>query len=185
MDGQLGSSKEPGEHWLYGPFNRMFQLLARILPGAQTVRVFLHRARGVRIGKRVWIGYDVILETSRPQLVTIEDDVSISMRATIIAHFKEFQGVKIERDVFIGPGVIILPGVTVGEGSVLKAGTVVSQSVPARTIVEGNPGRAVGRCEIPLGRETSLKEFARGVRPLVSKGPHQRGQSERHLAERR
>src|SRR5712692_4297424 len=96
------------ERLLRGLGNRFFQLLARILPGAKTLRVMLHRARGVRIGDRVWIGYDVILETSRPYLITIEDGVSLSMRVTVVAHFRESQGVRIERDAFVGPGTIIL-----------------------------------------------------------------------------
>jgi acetyltransferase-like isoleucine patch superfamily enzyme len=149
--------------------NRLLQHLARFGPGGSRVRVFLHRARGVRIGKGVWIGYDVILDTSRPELITIEDDCAISIRATIIAHFKEFRGVKIERGAFIGPGAIVLPNLVVGEGAVVKAGSVVSQSIPPKTIVHGNPAVAVARCEFPLDQEISLKEFSKGVRPLSSR----------------
>lgn len=153
---------------LLGLKNRLLQSLARFVPGAESLRIFLHRARGVRIGKNVWIGYDVVLETSRPDLIIIEDGTSISMRATVIAHFKEFHGVKIERDVFVGPGVIILPGVVIGQGSVIKAGSVVSQSVPPRTIVMGNPAVPVAKCEVPLGKEVSLKEFSKHLKPLGS-----------------
>jgi acetyltransferase-like isoleucine patch superfamily enzyme len=46
---------------LRGLINRLFQLFARILPGAESVRVILHRARGVKIGKNVWISQDVVL----------------------------------------------------------------------------------------------------------------------------
>ena len=92
------------ENALRGLKNRVLQHLARILPGAQTLRVSLHRARGVHIGRGVWIGYDVVLDTSRPHLITIEDGSSIGMRVTVIAHFRETQGVKIERDAFVGPG---------------------------------------------------------------------------------
>lgn len=162
---------DPKEHWLRGPLNRALQLLARILPGAGTLRVWLHRARGVKIGKGVWIGYDVILDSSGPGLIVIEDGVSISMRAMIIAHFKEFRGVKIERDAFVGPGVIILPNVRIGEGAVIKAGSVVSQSVPPRTIVEGNPAVPVARCEIPLLADISMRDFVKGLRPIASHKP--------------
>ena len=97
------------ESKIRGIKNRLFQYLARILPGARSLRVKLHRARGVHIGKDVWIGYDVILDTSRPYLITIEDRASLSVRVTVIAHFRETQGVKIEEDAFVGPGAIILP----------------------------------------------------------------------------
>jgi len=162
-------SFDPKEHWFKGPRNRILQMLARSMPGAMTLRVMLHRARGVRIGQRVWIGYDVVLETSCPDLITIEDGASISIRATVIAHFKEFRGVRIGRDAFIGPGAMILPNVVIGEGAVIKAGSVVSQSVPPWTIVEGNPAVAVARCEVPMALDTSMKEFAKGVRPLKSR----------------
>ena len=51
--------------------------------------------------------------------------------------------VMIEDDVFIGARAIILKGVTLGTGSVVGAGSVVSRDVPARTVVAGNPAREV------------------------------------------
>jgi serine acetyltransferase len=153
---------------LRGLKNRLLQHLARFVPG-YGMRAFLHRVRGVRIGKGVWIGYDVVVETARPDLVTIEDGASISMRATIIAHFKEFKGVRIGREAFIGPGAIILPNVIIGEGAVVKAGSVVSQSIPPRTIVEGNPAVPVARCDYALNEQISMKEFAKGVKPIRKK----------------
>lgn len=80
--------------------NRFFQILARLLAGTGTLRVMLHRALGIRMGKKVWIGYGVILETSRRHPITPEDGVSLSMRVTVIAHFRESQGVRIEQDAF-------------------------------------------------------------------------------------
>ena len=159
------------ENAFRGLKNRVLQHLARILPGAQSLRVALHRARGVRIGKNVWIGYDVILETLRPHLITIEDGSSIGMRVTVIAHFREKTGVKIERDVFIGPGVILLPNIVVGYGSVVTAGSVVTRSVPPMTVVQGNPAVPVARCGIPLGPEVTLKEFSANLKPLTSRTP--------------
>jgi acetyltransferase-like isoleucine patch superfamily enzyme len=156
------------ERLLRGLKNRVLQHLARIMPGAQTLRVSLHRARGVQIGKGVWIGYDVILETSRPCLITIEDDCSIGMRATVIAHFRESQGVRIEREAFVGPGVIILPNVVIGRGAVVTAGSVVTQSVPPMTVVQGNPAVPIAKCGIPLGEDVSLKQFSRRLKPLAS-----------------
>ena len=156
------------ERFLRGFANRILQHLARVLPGAQTLRVALHRARGVKIGKNVWIGYDVILDTSRPFLITLEDGCVLSMRVTIVAHFRGSTGVKIERDAFIGPGAIVLPNVVVGHGSVVTAGSVVTRSVSPMTVVQGNPAVPVARCEVPLGPDISLKDFSSRLRPLAS-----------------
>ena len=109
--------------------NRVLQTLAREAPGALTTRVRLHRARGVKIGCNVYIGYDVILETSFPE-ITIEDNAQLGVRVMILAHFGEIDGVTIERDAVLGPGVIVLPSVIVGRGAVVTAGSVVTRSIP-------------------------------------------------------
>ena len=154
------------ERLLSGIKNRILQVLARIAPGATTLRVRLNRWRGVNIGKDVWIGYDAIIETSFPHLVTIRDRAAIGIRATIIAHNREQQGVVIEEDATLGPGVIVLPAVTIGRGAMVTAGSVVTKSVPAMTMVRGNPAEPVATVEVPFGLEVSVKQFAKGLRPL-------------------
>jgi len=57
--------------------------------------------------------------------------------------------VRIEDLVWIGLRAIVLSGVTIGRGSVISAGAVVSQDVPPFSVVAGNPGRVIGR--IPAG----------------------------------
>jgi serine acetyltransferase len=154
-----------------GLVNRVFQEMARVLPGAQSLRVALHRGRGVKIGTNVWIGYDVVLDTSQPSLITLEDGCVLNMRVTVLAHFRESKGVKIGCNAFIGAGALILPNVTIGEGAVVAAGSVVTRSVPAMTMVQGNPAAPVAQCGIPIGPETTLKEFTRNLRPLRKPAP--------------
>lgn len=154
------------EFLLRGILNRVLQQVARAVPGARSLRVALHRARGVHIGKNVWIGYDVVLDTSRPFAITLEDGCVLSLRVTLLAHFRELQGVTVERDAFIGAGALILPGVVIGQGAVVAAGSVVTRSVPPFTMVQGNPAVPVAQCGIPLGPETTMKEFSRSLRPL-------------------
>lgn len=57
----------------------------------------------------------------------------------------EAKSVFVEDNVFIGAGAIILKGVRVGKNSVIGAGSVVTKSVPADTIVAGNPARFIRR----------------------------------------
>lgn len=158
------------ESLLRGFANRVFQQIARVLPGATSLRVALHRARGVQIGKNVWIGYDVVLDTSRPFAVKLEDGCVISLRTTVLAHFREMEGVTIGRDAFVGAGALILPGVVIGEGAVVAAGSVVTRSVPAFTMVQGNPAVPVAQCGIPMTSVSTLKEFSRKLRPLPANG---------------
>jgi acetyltransferase-like isoleucine patch superfamily enzyme len=164
------STPAPPERWaelgLIGLRNRLLQMVARAAPGAKTLRVRLHRWRGVKIGTGVWIGYDAVIETSKPQLVTIGDEAVIGMRTTIIAHFREVRGVTIGPKVSIGPGAIIMPGVTIGEGAVVSAGSVVTRSVPPMTVVQGNPAKAVARNGLALLPDVSVAQFTASLRPL-------------------
>lgn len=146
--------------------NRVLQLLALYAPGAETVRVWLHRRRGVRIGERVFVGTAAILETERPDLISIGDDVTLGIRVVIVAHFKGTYGVTIGDEAFLGPGVIVLPGVEIGRGSVVTAGSVVTKNVPPHTIVQGNPARPIARCELPLTEDMPFDEFQKHVQPL-------------------
>lgn len=157
------------ESFVRAVFNRSLQYLARNVPGGQTLRVALHRARGVHIGKDVFISEDVILENAHPHLITIEDEAWIGMRSTVIAHMRELLGVKIEKGAFIGPGVTILPNVTIGYGAVVTAGSTVTRSVPPMTVVQGNPAVPVATCGIPLGPETSVREFSIKLKPVASR----------------
>lgn len=154
------------ENAITGIKNRLLQNLAMSLPGGGALRVALHRLRGVKIGDDVWIGSEALIETAWPECVKIGSRVVIGIRATILAHFQELMGVEIKDDVYIGACAVILPGVTVGEGSVVSAGSVVTTSVPPMTVVQGNPAVRVAKCGIPLGPHTSRLEFMRKLSKL-------------------
>ena len=51
--------------------------------------------------------------------------------------------VVIEDNVWIGGNVVILPGVTIGEGSVIAAGSIVTRDIPPRVVAGGNPCRVI------------------------------------------
>jgi acetyltransferase-like isoleucine patch superfamily enzyme len=108
-----------------------------------------------------------VLETAHPEYITIEDNVSLSVRVTVIAHFMETAGVTIEHDAFLGPGVIVLPSVVIGHGAVISAGSVVSQSIPPMTVAQGNPAVPVARITTPLRPNSgTLESFSSGLRPV-------------------
>src|SRR5262245_15960178 len=97
------------ESVIIGLKNRVLQQLALLLPGGAGIRVVLHRLRGVKIGKNVWIGSGALIETAYPSWVSIGDRVVLGIRSTILAHFQEVTGVRIENDVYIGACAVILP----------------------------------------------------------------------------
>ena len=162
-------------HYLKYLKNSILQLIARFVPIGNKQRVWLHRWRGVSIGKDVHIQHDVMIETAYPELVKLGDRVHLGIRTTIAAHLHvlaaktsdpEGFSVSIEEDAHVGTGVIILQNVTIGRGSVITAGSVVSSSVPPATMVQGNPAKPVAKCGVPLGWHTPMKEFLKNLRPL-------------------
>jgi acyl-CoA synthetase (AMP-forming)/AMP-acid ligase II/acetyltransferase-like isoleucine patch superfamily enzyme/acyl carrier protein len=155
--------------------NRLFQYLALYAPGYKSTRVWLHRMRGVTIGDNVSIGLSALIETAYPRLVSLGNNVSIGMRVVIIAHLRDStaqaraehqQTVRIEDDAYIGPGVIVLPNVTIGQGAVVSAGSVVSRSIPPRTLARGNPAVPIAHCGVSLGGGVSYEQFVRHLKPI-------------------
>ena len=90
----------------------------------------------VTIGKDVMMGQDVIIYTTRHN----DDRVDVPMRNQ---GMKEVSPVSIEDDVWIGGRVIVLHGVTIGRGSIIGAGSVVSKSIPEYSVAVGAPARVV------------------------------------------
>ncbi|HST12900.1 MAG TPA: acyltransferase [Terriglobales bacterium] len=123
------------------------------------------------IGDRVFLGHDVEISCNRE--IVIEDDVmiagccriadndghSVDMEKRIAGHppdRSEIRPVRICRGAWIGFRSFILKGVTVGEGAVVGANSVVTRDVPPHTVVAGSPARVL--TEIP--ESSVLLEFS-------------------------
>ena len=150
---------------------RFLHILAFIGPGGGTLRPWLQRLRGVKIGKGVWISHFVYLDDLHPEDISIGDHCTIGLRTSIFVHFywgpKRPHGdgkVIIEKDAFIGPHCVILPNVTIGEGAVVKAGTVVSRNVPPHTFWGAPSAEPLGTATVPLTPDHSYEEFVQGIR---------------------
>jgi acetyltransferase-like isoleucine patch superfamily enzyme len=153
-----------------GCFNRVLHLLARVLPGASTVRPFLHRLRGVSVGQNVSIGDDVYIENEYPESVEIQDGAMIGLRSTIVAHTRGAGKITIGRNAFIGTASVLLTSgsraLTIGEGAVLMAASVVTTDVPPYTLYGMERARPLGRVTKAFTAETSYDDFIASLRPL-------------------
>lgn len=134
---------------------RLLRILAWLAPVYQ-FRTSVYRKCGVKIGRDVFIGFQVLIDSEYPEYIEIEDEASIGPGASIMAHssgsvfhqrhkiyYEPPKKVKIKRGAWVATDAVILPGVTVGEGAIVAAGAVVSKDVPPYTIVAGNPARPV------------------------------------------
>lgn len=80
-----------------------------------------------------------------------------------IPDFDIFGRVKICDYAYIGSGAQIMPGVTIGEGSLVAAGSIVTRSVPAGVVVAGNPAKSVCTVEEYIERN---KKYNLGTKNL-------------------
>lgn len=150
--------------------NRLLATIARSAPGATTLRPLLHRMRGVRISGTVFIGDDVYLENEYPECIELQDGAQVCLRSTLIAHTRGAGKIVLERNTFVGANTVITaaPGktVTVGEGAVVTALSVVSSDVPAGTLFGMERARPLASATVPLTMDTPYESFLAGLRPL-------------------
>jgi len=116
----------------------------------------------IRIGAKVRMSGATVCAMNR---VTIGDRCVIGANVTIVdtdfhsldpsarsspqdANLSKSAPVEVGNDVFIGAGSYILKGVTIGDATVIGAGSVVTQSTPAHSIVAGNPARPIRKREV-------------------------------------
>jgi acetyltransferase-like isoleucine patch superfamily enzyme len=108
--------------------------------------------RNIRVGRNVFINQNCTIYDLGG--VDIGDDVMIGPNVSLITEghpidpfqrraFVTAKPIVMERNVWIAAGAIIIGGVTVGENSVVAAGSVVTRNVPPNTLVAGNPARVI------------------------------------------
>jgi UDP-2-acetamido-3-amino-2,3-dideoxy-glucuronate N-acetyltransferase len=154
-----------------GPGTRIWAF-AHVLPGAR-IGADCNICDGVFIENDVVVGDRVTVKCG-VQLwdgIVVEDDVFIGPNATFTndpfprskVYPKTFGKILIRRGASIGANATILPGVELGAQAMVGAGAVVTQSVPANTIVAGNPAQITGY--VDRGRGTMPEQ------PAAAPGP--------------
>lgn len=117
------------------------------------IPVMVNHAEFVDVGKGVYINHGCTMLALGT--IKIEDNVLIGPKANLISEGHpvdpasrrslEVKPVVIKKNAWLGAGVTILSGVTVGENAVVAAGAVVNKDVPANTVVVGVPAKVIRR----------------------------------------
>jgi len=166
-------------------FDLVLRILAERAPPPR-LRVALQRARGVKIGKHVYLAFNVDIDNIRPDLVTIEDHIGIGARTMIFAHSNPafctevmeeyfppfFAPTTIKTGAWVGPGSIILAGVTIGEVGVVGAGAVVTKDVEPRTLVGGNPARVIRKLKPRADSQIPVEQSSTASRRVYFRQMH-------------
>ncbi len=148
--------------------------------------IFFHYGKHTRIGKRFFGNYDLTIQDDAP--VTIGDDCNCGPKVTIVTpvhpmlpeerfrlkgedgapkHLCYAKPVVVGNDCWFGASVTVCPGVTIGDGCVIGAGSVVTKDIPPHTFAAGNPCRVIR--EITEADSMANKpEIAGGVTPYTA-----------------
>ena len=130
---------------------RLSEIIESKIDKSTTVFVpfYTNFGKHIKLGKNIFINHAcTFLDLGG---IRIEDDVQIGPKVNLITEnhpvdpskrkHLDLKPILIKRNAWIGAGATILPGVTVGENSVVAAGAVVNRDVPANTIVGGVPAK--------------------------------------------
>nr|WP_321453985.1 sugar O-acetyltransferase [uncultured Carboxylicivirga sp.] len=119
------------------------------------IPVYVNIGKFTRIGKNVYINH--LCSMLDMGTITIGDDVLIGPKVNILTEDHPVKPserkalmarpVVIKNGAWIGAGATILPGVTVGENSVVAAGAIVNKDVPPNTVVGGMPAKVIKEIE--------------------------------------
>lgn len=103
---------------------------------------------GLKVGEQTSFALMVMLDVMFPEKISVGRNTVIGYNTTILAHeylIKEYRlgPVEIGSEVMIGANSTILPGVTIGDGAIVSAGTLVHKDVQPGCFVGGNPMRVI------------------------------------------
>jgi acetyltransferase-like isoleucine patch superfamily enzyme len=123
------------------------------------IRPFLWKLMGANISGKVYIGTEVWADIGNMNLITIEHGVYITNRCFLLCHQRDFSDyhvgdeytnlpyvrkpIVLKKGCLLGSNVMVLPGVTIGEGAIIGAGSVVTKDIPAWTLAIGSPAKII------------------------------------------
>lgn len=122
-------------------------------------RPFLLRRLGCHVGKDVFIGDHVIVDMSHADYIYLDDHVHITGGTRLLCHQRNLSNycvgddyaklgyrygeIRMGKGSSVGMNSFVMPGVTIGEGAIVGAGSLVTKDVPAWTIAVGRPAKVL------------------------------------------
>ena len=123
------------------------------------LRPILIRKMGCHVGKNTFFGDYVRMDTSYANMIYIGDYTHITSGCRLLCHQRDLTGycvgdnaadlgyrtgeIHIGKGVMVGMETLIMPGVTIGDGAIIGAGSIVTKDIPAWTVATGRPARVV------------------------------------------
>jgi Acetyltransferase (isoleucine patch superfamily) len=123
------------------------------------IRPIVWRWMGAKVGKDCFIGYEVWVDMTNTHLIEMEDHVHVANRCLLLCHQRNLtdyyigddyakldyckKKIVLKKGCLIGMNSMVMPGVTIGEGAIIGAGSLVTKDIPAWTIATGRPAKIV------------------------------------------
>lgn len=123
------------------------------------IRPMLMRRMGCHVGKECFIGDYVRIDTGHADMITLEDHVSIASGTRLLCHQRDFSDycvgddymnlgynvkpIILKKGCLVGMESFVMPGVTIGEGAIVGAGSLVTKDIPAWTVAAGRPAKVI------------------------------------------
>ncbi|MDR0864336.1 MAG: acyltransferase [Candidatus Symbiothrix sp.] len=132
-------------------------LLSPILP--RFLRPKILTWIGCKMGKNIFIGASVTVDSGHADLIEMEDHVHIAGHSILLCHQRDLSHycvgddyaklgyklgkITLKKGCLVGTNCMIMPGVTIGEGAIVGAFSLVTKDIPAWTIATGRPAKVV------------------------------------------
>ncbi len=136
-----------------------------LLQKKQELYLYALKERGLQIGKNVTIMDECFFDPTHCFLISIERDTTLAPKVRLIAHdastkyslgHTRIGRIIIGKECFIGDSTIVLPGVSIGDGSVVASGSVVTKDIPAGSIAAGSPCKVISSKDIFVKKHEKL-----------------------------
>lgn len=159
--------------------DNVFGSWAQTLPW-NGMRIRLQRWRGVSIGNNVHWGSGVSVDAPFPYFLIVEDGAALAGNNVVLTHIKPSDyfarcidsfaaPVIVRKNAWVAVGVTLMPGVEIGEGAMVSAGSIVNTDIPPMVLAGGNPAKVIMDLSRFLKANYSPEEYHRILEERATK----------------